>query len=303
MSAPSATREAVQARMPSTWLDMISWVLLLLVACLAWRMPPWVLMVALAGGMFATLKVITWRLAARVLKPPRARSLAYLLAWPGLDALAFLDVSRRTPRPASAEWPRAAAKAAAGAIVTWGLVRALAAWQPYLAALAGAAGILLLLHFGVFHLVALAWQARGVDAEPVMRAPLGASSLADFWGDRWNTAFSCLTRQWVLQPLRRRVPLAAALVACFLLSGLVHEIAISLPARGGWGLPTLYFLIQGVGIAVERSQPCWRLGLGAGWLGRAYALSVAALPVPLLVHAPFAHRVVIPLLDAIGALP
>ena len=50
-------------------------------------------------------------------------------------------------------------------------------------------GLILLLHFGSFELIALFWQSRGVNAKPIMSAPLRATSLAEFWGKRWNLGF------------------------------------------------------------------------------------------------------------------
>jgi alginate O-acetyltransferase complex protein AlgI len=87
----------------------------------------------------------------------------------------------------------------------------------------------------------------------------------------------------------------------FLLSGVIHELVISLPARGGYGLPTGYFFLQGLGIASERSQRGRRLGLGAGWRGRLFTMLVAAGPVYWLFPPVFVHRVVLPMLRAIGA--
>src|SRR5437867_8718578 len=122
----------------------------------------------------------------------------------------------------------------------------LAGWQDM-------SGVIFLLHFGTFHLLSLAWRRAGVDAMPVMRNPLRSTSLAGLWGRRWNTAFHELARRFSYEPLRWRVGPSAAAVLVFLLSGLIHELVISIPAHGGYGLPTVYFGIQGLGVAGERS--------------------------------------------------
>jgi hypothetical protein len=43
----------------------------------------------------------------------------------------------------------------------------------------------------------------------------------------------------------------AASLAVFLISGLLHELVITLPAGGGYGGLTWYFLIQGLLTQVE----------------------------------------------------
>ena len=163
-------------------------------------------------------------------------------------------------------------------------------------------GLIMMLHFGLFALLALAWQRLGRQAPPLMRQPLLASSPSDFWGRRWNTAFHDLVATCLLPPLRRRFGLAGATMLIFLFSGLVHDLVISVPAGGGYGLPTLYFVLQGGAILLERSRTGRRLGLRGGWRGRVLLFLVAALPLGALFHPPFVRQVILPFLRAIHAL-
>ncbi len=162
-------------------------------------------------------------------------------------------------------------------------------------------GIVFMLHFGLFHLLSLAWRRTGVKATPVMQNPLLAKSLADFWGARWNTAFNELAFRFTFRPLRRLTTPAVAMLAVFALSGIIHELVISLPARGGYGLPTLYFLAQGLGVIAERSRLGSAIGLGHGVRGWFFTLLVTASPVFWLFHPPFINHIILPMLTAIGA--
>ena len=69
---------------------------------------------------------------------------------------------------------------------------------------------------------------------------------------------------------------------------------ISLPAAGGYSLPTAYFLLQGIGILTERALPQIR--------GQIFTIVITAAPAFWLFHPPFVRNVILPFMKAIGAL-
>jgi alginate O-acetyltransferase complex protein AlgI len=166
----------------------------------------------------------------------------------------------------------------------------------------GLIGIIFILHFGIFHLLALFLQKAGLQVRPVMRNPIAATSLAEFWGERWNLAFHDLASNFLFRPLLPGLGVAGATLATFLISGLVHELVISLPAGGGFGLPTAYFLLQGVGMLFERSWLGARIGLRNGASGWLFTILFTAAPVFGLFHRPFVERIIVPFMQATGAL-
>jgi hypothetical protein len=257
----------------------------------------------LAFVIFCGCKWLTWRRTPRV-GVPAWRHLGYLVAWPGLDAPAFLriDSDRPVRSPATTEWLFALAKFSLGLGTLYGGARLVPAEYPYLVGWVGMVGVVLALHFGLFHLLSCFWRTLGVEAKPLMNWPLAATSLSDFWGRRWNTAFRDLTHRFLFRPLMTRLGPSGAVFAGFVFSGLVHEAVISWPAGGGWGGPTLFFLLQGVGILVERSAWGRSLGLGEGGRGWLFAMLLLLLPVPLLFHPPFVVGVIVPFLHAMGAI-
>jgi alginate O-acetyltransferase complex protein AlgI len=259
---------------------------------------PWIFMWALAGTIFAGCKWLTWR------RGPHAhvgRSLGYLLAWPGMDAAEFLRDDPPVDQPRPREWWFALTKFAGGVALLWGGVHGVPEGHPLLTGWTGMFGLIFVLHFGLFHLLSLAWRRAGVNAEPLMRAPLLARSLAEFWGRRWNAAFNELAHRFVFRAVARRAGTTMATLTVFAVSGVLHDVVISLPARGGYGLPTVYFLLQAAGVLLERAPFARRLGLGRGWLGWIFTLIVTAAPLGLLFHPPFVQGVILPMLRAIGA--
>ena len=146
-------------------------------------------------------------------------------------------------------------------------------------------GLSLVLHFGLFNLVAGAWRRAGVDCRPLFVAPLRSTSLGEFWGRRWNLAFSQMTAIAIYQPLVRRAGRRAALAASFLGSGLLHELAISVPVRAGYGLPMAYFALHGALVMAEAPAGAGRSPdrprrLGRSRLDAGLAGGAAADPLP-----------------------
>jgi alginate O-acetyltransferase complex protein AlgI len=256
----------------------------------------------LAFAIYFSLKWLTWWKARNRITHPAWRSAAYLLAWPGMDAEAFLDASQRVQTPACLTWLWAIIETILGALLLWIVARSVPEREPLLRGWVGMLGLVLLLHFGTFQIVGLLWQSFGVDARPIMSAPLGSASLSEFWGKRWNVGFRQLGYDLIFRPLHRRWGAGGAGFLVFIASGLIHDLVISLPARGGYGLPTAYFMLQGLGVAVERSPFGQHVGLRQGVSGWLFMAVLTAGPVFLLFHPPFVLRVVLPFMKAIQAL-
>jgi alginate O-acetyltransferase complex protein AlgI len=163
-------------------------------------------------------------------------------------------------------------------------------------------GLSLLVHFGIFNLLAGGWRRLGARCDALFRAPLRSRSLTEFWGRRWNLAFSEMTALGIYRPLESWVGRPTATAAAFLASGLFHEIAISLPVHRGYGLPLSYFALHGLLRLTE--QRLERVGHPISrhpWLGRAWTIFWLVLPLPILFHRPFLAGVIWPLLGAAGA--
>jgi hypothetical protein len=299
-----AGKSSTLAARRNAWLGWIPLLVLPAVACcFRSRLQPWQFMWLLSIAIFFGCKWEMWfRARAEGVSASTARSLAYLFLWPGMDATAFLNATRPVSVPPAKEWLVATTKTLLGGALIWIVARRIPAEYPLIAGWVGMLGLILILHFGTFHLIALVWQAVGVNARPIMQAPASATSLSEFWGKRWNLGFRQLTHGLVFEPLRKRAGTALALLAAFVASGVIHDFVISFPARGGYGLPTGYFLLQGIGVLLERSGFGRRLGIQSGFRGWLFVLVCAGLPAFWLFHPPFIRNVMLPFFAFIGAL-
>lgn len=260
--------------------------------------PRWIVMWLMAIGTYGCCKWLAW-FSSKACVRPWQRAVGWWLAWPGMDASRFLATTPlpRHQRPVAIEWFAAGSKIILGVVMFAAARGLLAAGWITTGAWLGMTGFIVILHCGVFHLLSCVWRSSGIDARPLMDRPLAASSLADFWSRRWNRAFRDLSFAAVYRPMVRRFGGTIATLAVFAFSGIVHELVITLPAGAGYGLPTVYFLLQGLGIVFQHSTTGKAAGLGSGWIGRLFALALVALPLPLLFPPPFVYGIVIPFLS------
>ena len=225
---------------PAVWMRALGWALLLAAATLA----PWLThndpagtrFLLICGCLFLAMKVLVLaetRLAGRPV--PRAGAwLCFALLWPGMRPWAFAG----PPGP-----PRLGAwrLIVSGSLVTLlglgllGVARLRAAHGASEAEVLFVAllGIGVTLAFGLFRALAGFWRLRGRPVMPLFDAPARSRSLGEFWARRWNLAFSEMLQVAVRRPLKRALGPGASLALCFGISGLLHELALSVPARGG----------------------------------------------------------------------
>jgi len=289
---PKADRVSRRITLATTW-----WITVLLTLVAGWagdalELENWGRMWLLAVAMWLGFKILALNTTAAGGWPGGLGGGLGFALWPGMDVAAFA----RRERPKiyrEAEWKVALAallRMVVGLLlVFWGDSRVT---SPVAVGWCGMVGLVLVLHFGVFDLLALFWRRLGFDVERLMQAPWRAHSLADFWGGRWNRAFSHVANRALFRPMTRRFGLAWGTLAGFLLSGVVHEVVISVAARGGHGLPTMYFLLQGLGVLMER-----QLGWRGDWRGTVLMGVVLLAPAFWLFHPLFMAEVMAPMVE------
>ena len=242
--------------------------------------PGFRLFLASVGAVYA-LKALA--VASRPSRGTAAGWAAFWMAWPGL----IPSWCRRGPAAAidAGRFFGAWARLLTGAVCIAGL----AAFAPRIPepvlGLAGIAALLLMVHLGIGDLLPWLLRWAGFPAPLLFDRPWAARSLADFWGRRWNLAFVEMNRVFFARPLCRRFGSRGARWALFALSGLFHEVAISFPAGGGWGLPGAYFLLQAALIEIEER---FRI------TSRTWTWICVLAPAPWLFHEQFRGALVTP---------
>jgi Membrane bound O-acyl transferase family len=269
-----------------------------------WCSRPWLGGRAFDLGLFAVL-LVTWKVASLIGLTPgdwsrltRLRLLAYLV-WPGMQPRQFLKGQRTAADAPVPTVPGFFLNVLTGAALFWLAPRLLPVATPRAVRLGIALTGFVFLLIARFDFWALIFRAMGFAVEKLWDCPVAATSLGDFWGRRWNRIVSGLLREVIFLPLARRAGARVALFAVFLYSGLYHEI-FNVLAGSGYGEPTLYFLVQYLGVAAENTRPARRLLQGHPRLGRAWAWAVVVLPVGLFLHPALVDRVLVPVLVEAG---
>ncbi len=257
-------------------------------------LPPWAFMWLLAMVVWLGCKWVAWRAATQGNAPARIGAVRFFFGWPGMDPKPFLRPAHIRRMSARNGLLGTLARILIGiCLITAACIATDAPLNPLLVGWIGMIGTMFALHFGLFDLLAGIWNARGVAVEPIMQRPCASDSLTEFWS-RWNRGFRDIASVLIFRPLRKHIGVSRAMLATFLFSGVVHDLVISVPARAGFGLPTLYFMLQGFGILIDRSIPA-RYALAR----RLLLYVTAAAPIGLLFHPPFVREVYVPFLHAI----
>ena len=238
-------------------------------------------MILYIAGMFLILKILTL-LKSKTLNWRDAG--LYTAGWIGMNPEEFIQEASIPHK-----WLPGAVSFLTGTVL---LFISLSQDQGTLRAVYLFTAMLFIFHFGLLDLNARLWNFLGRSTKPIMNAPWKALNLADFWGKRWNLAFRDAAHLLLFTPFRKKMGTKTGLFTVFIFSGIVHETVISVPARGGYGGPMLYFLIQFSGLLLQKKYVCLNNRLTT-WL-------ILTAPLPLLFHQPFFLNVFIPLSNTIG---
>lgn len=261
-------------------------------------MPRWVVMWLITVGIFFISKIIIIINARK--KPIGWRLFAFLFLWVGMDEKEWVSSPNKI-NTTHHTLLNSVLKIMLGSILLWLVARQFT--NPLLAGWCGMIGLIFILHFGLFDACTIFWRYAGIEVKPIMENPAKATSLTDFWGRRWNIAFRDLAHIFIFKPFVMRFGTKIALCLSFIFSGLLHELLISVPAGGGYGLATGYFLTQAIGILLERRlfkniKSTEKLPIR--WI---FTHTFTILPAYFLFHPPFVKNVMIPFFHFIGALP
>ena len=286
---------------------LVSWIMLILITGIVYSLflteGPIMKMLALMATTFTAIKVIVVAegYKDKALSLTFKQWVVFAIGWMGMRAQPFESLGNA---PVPGAWPiikfgisRIMAGclllACAHGIVALGLSHGV---TYVLVSLVLLVGLSLILHFGLLSISAGMWRLSGVNTYLLFKQPAKALNLTEFWSKRWNIAFSEMISIGVFRPLKTKAGSAVALMAAFVFSGLLHELALSVPVNSGYGLPMLYFVIQGVIVLVEKSYILHKTSiLHNKVIARLWTFFWVVVPVPLLFHTQFIKHVIWPL--------
>lgn len=148
-------------------------------------------------------------------------------------------------------------------------------------------------HYGGLRLLNGCLRAAGFPVRTLFPNLFHTRGIGDFWSTQWNVGYSHMMQRIVGRPVAALVGRPAGMIAIFLSSGLLHELAITLPVKSGYGGPTAYFAFHGwlAWLEKKRGRP----------FGKIPALLAVVVPLGCLFPATFRNEVMTPCVEWFGA--
>lgn len=227
--------------------------------------------------------------------------LLFSYLWPGLEPTPFYRREIRTGwEGEGGRWFALGFPTMALGIAGLGLIALNHHLSPGVRGFATIGCLALTVHFGYSDVLSSLLRLLGFQVPRLFDAPLRSRSLNDFWSRRWNRPFVEMNQLLFRPLLKPLLGQQGSLLGLFLLSGLLHEMAISFPAGAGWGGPLAYFVLHGVLMLVEKR---YNIKAWPAMASRLWTWFWLLLPLPLLFHAPFREALVLPLLALLESFP
>jgi len=234
-------------------------------------------MIGLCWVLLGTMKSLVYAEWAGPRRLPLLHYAVFAILWLGMDPGAF--VKRREDLNWKGDVGLGLLLAVLGTMGAVGV--ASMTWQPVLLMFLP---LSLAFHFGVLRILKGVLRAAGFPVRTLFPNFLETRGIGDFWSKRWNVGYSQMIQRLVGRPVESRLGGGTGVMAVFLGSGMLHELAITLPVRSGYGGPTLYFALHGLLTLFEK-----KLGLP---IRRIPALLAVILPVGLLFPPAFREEVI-----------
>ncbi len=266
---------------PVAWRRFIGWLILATLITAADRVMTEAAalprMIGICCVLLAAMKGHVYAEWAGTSQLPLSRYLVFAFLWFGMDPGSF--EKRRTGLDWKSDVRLGLLLMIIGTLGAWWV--ASTPWRPLLMMFLPMS---LGFHFGALRVLKGALRAAGFPVRTLFPNVLETRGIADFWSKRWNVGYSQMMQRLVGRPVQQKLGEGAGMMAVFLGSGVLHELAITLPVRSGFGLPTLYFTLHGLLTLSER-----RLGRP---IGKIPTLLAVILPLGLLFPPAFQKEVI-----------
>lgn len=270
-----ATVKQYAARRLMGWMLVVAWVMA--AHAILSGADPIARMVGICCVLLGTMKGLVYAEWAKGRSLPFLRYLVFSFAWFGMDPGTFRVRREGLSWKGDLGW--GIVLMIVGTLGAW-LVWAMEWRQIFVMFLPMSLGF----HFGALRVLKASLRAAGYPVRTLFPNLLDAQGIGDFWSKRWNVGYSQMMQRVVGRPIEEKFGASAGIMAVFVASGLLHELAITLPVQAGYGLPTAYFVVHGVLTLVERAR-------GRAF-GRVFALLAVLLPLGMLFPPAFQQEVI-----------